>query len=85
MMRRAGYPLIFTERMGIETNSHQCGTAVMGEDPATSVTRPDGRTHDLENLWICDGSLFPSSAGLNPALTICANALRIAEQSELVA
>jgi hypothetical protein len=79
MMRRAGYPLIFTERMGVETNSHQCGTAVMGDDPATSVTRPDGRTHDLDNLWICDGSLFPSSTGLNPALTIAANALRIAE------
>jgi choline dehydrogenase-like flavoprotein len=78
MMRRAGYPLVFTERMGIETNSHQCGTAVMGTDQATSVVGPDCRTHDLSNVWICDSSVFPSSAALNPALTIAANALRVA-------
>jgi choline dehydrogenase-like flavoprotein len=78
MMRRVGYPLVFTERMGIETNSHQCGTAVMGTDPATSVVGPDCRTHDLPNVWICDSSVFPSSAALNPALTIAANALRVA-------
>ena len=64
--------------MGIETNSHQCGTAVMGTDPATSVVGPDCRTHDLSNVWICDSSVFPSSAALNPALTIAANALRVA-------
>lgn len=83
-IRRAGYPLVFTERMGIETNSHQCGTAVMGEDPAHSVVDPRGRAHDLDNLWICDSSVFPSSAALNPALTIAANALRIAHFGELV-
>jgi choline dehydrogenase-like flavoprotein len=84
MMRRAGYPLIFTERMGIETNSHQCGTAVMGTDPETSVVRPDGRTHDLDNVWITDSSVFPSSAALNPALTIAANALRVVETGGLL-
>jgi choline dehydrogenase-like flavoprotein len=85
MMRKAGYPLIFTERMGIETNSHQCGTAVMGDDPATSVVRPDGRTHDIDNLFIADSSLFSSSAALNPALTICANALRMVDTGALTA
>jgi choline dehydrogenase-like flavoprotein len=69
--------------MGIETNSHMCGTAVMGSDPATSVLDPFGRSHDVRNLWIADGSGFPSSAALNPALTIAANALRIAEQGGL--
>ena len=78
LMRRAGYPLVFTQRMGIETNSHQCGTAVMGEDPATSVLDPTCRTHDLSNVWVVDSSSFPSSAALNPALTIAANALRVA-------
>jgi choline dehydrogenase-like flavoprotein len=78
-VRKAGYPVIFTERMGIETNSHQCGTAVAGHDPSTSVLTPDCRSHDLENLWIVDGSFFPSSAALNPALTIAANALRVAD------
>ncbi len=77
-MRRAGHPLVFTERMGIATNSHQCGTAVMGADPATSVVDPSCRAHDVDNLWIVDASVFPSSAALNPALTIAANALRVA-------
>lgn len=78
-VRKAGYPVIFTERMGIETNSHQCGTAVAGHDPKTSVLTPDCRAHDLDNLWVVDSSFFPSSAALNPALTIAANALRVAD------
>ena len=77
-MRKAGYPLIFTEKMGIATNSHMCGTAVAGEDPAASVLDPNCRSHDVENLWVIDASFFPSSAALNPALTIGANALRVA-------
>lgn len=79
-VRKAGYPVIFTERMGIETNSHQCGTAVAGHDPRTSVLTPDCRAHDLDNLWVVDSSFFPSSAALNPALTIAANALRVADK-----
>ncbi|MET4590738.1 choline dehydrogenase-like flavoprotein [Arthrobacter sp. 754] len=78
-VRKAGYPVIFTQRMGIETNSHQCGTAVAGDDPGTSVLNPDCRAHDIDNLWIVDGSFFPSSAALNPALTIAANSLRVAD------
>lgn len=77
-VRKAGYPLVLTERMGIATNSHMCGTAVAGHDPSTSVLTPDCRSHDVDNLWIVDGSFFPSSAALNPALTIAANALRVA-------
>ncbi|MER5830644.1 GMC oxidoreductase [Streptomyces sp. NPDC002130] len=77
-VRKAGYPLIFTQRMGIETNSHMCGTAVAGDDPTQSVLDPLCRSHDVENLWVADSSFFPSSAALNPALTIGANALRIA-------
>lgn len=77
-VRRAGYPLVLTERMGIATNSHQCGTAVMGEDPAASVLDPTCRSHDVGNLWVVDSACFPSSAAVNPALTIAANALRVA-------
>ncbi|MGO2558660.1 GMC oxidoreductase [Brachybacterium sp.] len=80
LVRGAGYPLVFTQRMGIETNSHQCGTAVAGHDPATSVLDPTCRAHEISNLWIADSSFFPSSAALNPALTIVANALRIAPE-----
>ena len=78
VLRRAGYPIVLTKRMGIATNSHQCGTAVAGVDPATSVLDSQCRSHDIENLYLADGSFFPSSAALNPALTIAANALRIA-------
>ncbi|MGW7551007.1 GMC oxidoreductase, partial [Streptomyces rimosus] len=69
---------VFTRRMGIAVNSHQCGTAVAGEDPVTSVVGPDCKAHELDNLWVADSSWFPSSAAVNPALTIAANALRIA-------
>ncbi|MCU1681512.1 MAG: dehydrogenase [Amycolatopsis sp.] len=78
MVRKAGYPLIFKQQMGIATNSHMCGTAVAGHDPADSVLDASCRSHDIENLWLADASFFPSSAALNPALTIAANALRIA-------
>ena len=78
IVRRAGYPLIFTQQMGIETNSHMCGTAVAGHDPGTGVLDAGCRSHDVANLWLADASFFPSSAALNPALTIAANALRIA-------
>lgn len=80
MMREAGYPFVFVQAMGIETNSHQCGTARFGVDPATSVLDPYCRTHDVENLWVVDSSFFPSSAAMNPALTIAAQALRVAER-----
>ncbi|MFM0287186.1 GMC oxidoreductase [Paraburkholderia megapolitana] len=79
MMRKAGYPFVFTKRMGIATNSHQCGTAVMGTDPTKSVLNTDCRLHDVENAWIVDSSWFPSSAAVNPALTIAANAIRVAK------
>ena len=51
----------------------------MGPDPATSVTNPQGRFHDVDNLYACDGSVFPTSSGYNPTLTIIANSLRIAQ------
>jgi choline dehydrogenase-like flavoprotein len=80
MMRDAGYQFVFVQPMGIETNSHQCGTARFGTDPAASVLDPFCRTHDVENLYVVDSSFFPSSAAMNPALTIAAQALRVAER-----
>jgi choline dehydrogenase-like flavoprotein len=78
-MRAAGYPIVLTQRMGIDTNSHMCGTAVMGDDASTSVVTPECRSHDIENLWVVDSSCFPTSAAVNPALTIAAVALRAAD------
>ncbi len=58
---------------------HHLGTARMGEDPRTSVVNPWGRTHDVNNLFIIDGSLFVTSGGVNPTSTIQALALYIAD------
>jgi choline dehydrogenase-like flavoprotein len=80
MLRAAGYQFTFIKRMGIATNSHQCGTARMGKDPATAVLDPYLRTYNVENLYIVDSSFFPSSSAMNPALTIAAMALRTAER-----
>ena len=79
MLRRAGYPVVRSRRMGIATNSHQCGTLRFGTDSATSVLDPLGRAHDHDNLYVVDASFFPSSAAVNPALTIAAQALRVAD------
>jgi choline dehydrogenase-like flavoprotein len=56
------------------------GTARMGNDPATSVVKAWGRSHDVRNLFIVDGSIFITSAGVNPTHTIQALALYIADQ-----
>ena len=58
---------------------HQAGTCRMGNDPATSVTDSYGRIHDMENLYIADGSIHVTNGGLNPVLTIMALAFRIGE------
>ena len=58
---------------------HACGTLRFGTDPATSVLDPDCRAHDLDNLYVADASFMPSAMGVNPSLTIAANALRVAD------
>jgi choline dehydrogenase-like flavoprotein len=58
--------------------AHLMGTCRMGDSPRSSVTNADGRSWDIPNLWICDGSLFPTSGGVNPSLTIQALACRAA-------
>jgi choline dehydrogenase-like flavoprotein len=78
LMRKLGYPIVLTRRLGLETTSHQCGTVRFGTDPATSVLDPLCRAWEVENLYVVDGGFFPSSAAVNPALTIAAQALRVA-------
>lgn len=58
---------------------HLLGTARMGADPAASVVDEYGRAHDVPNLYIYDGSVFPTSSGVNPTATICAVARRCVE------
>jgi choline dehydrogenase-like flavoprotein len=59
---------------------HQCGTCRFGDDPDTSVLDLNCCTHDVDNLYVVDGSFFPSSAAVNPTLTIIANALRVGDR-----
>lgn len=80
MLKAAGFSFTFTQPMTIATNSHQCGTMRFGTDPATAVLDPLCRTYDYSNLYVVDASFFPSSTAVNPALTIAAQALRVAEQ-----
>ena len=63
-----------------DDTNHLAGTARMGSDPATSVVNADCRTWDIPNLWVCDGSVFPTVGGVNPSLTITAVALRTADR-----
>ncbi len=76
VMRKAGFPIVLTHTFGRKTTSHQCGTARMGSDPKTSVVDLDCRSHDVENLYITDASVLPTSAAVNPALTIAALAIK---------
>lgn len=59
--------------------AHQCGTLRFGHDAQTSVLDVNCKAHDLDNLYVVDGSFFPSSNAVNPALTIMANALRVGD------
>lgn len=79
LMKRAGFPLVFVRTFGRKTTSHQCGTARMGNDPAASVLSASCRAHDIENLWVTDASCLPTSAAVNPALTVSALALKAGE------
>ncbi len=63
-----------------ESTAHLMGGCRMGDDPATSVVDAAGRSWDIDNLFVCDGSLFPTAGGVNPSLTIVANSLRIADR-----
>jgi choline dehydrogenase-like flavoprotein len=59
--------------------AHQNGTVRFGHDPMTSALDINCKAHDLDNLYVVDGSFFPSSGAVNPALTIIANALRVGD------
>jgi choline dehydrogenase-like flavoprotein len=61
------------------SRSHCLGTTVMGQDPRTSVADEFGRAHDVPNLFLFGGGLFPTASAMNPTATLCALALRSAE------
>jgi len=75
LLRAAGATV--TVRRAIDTFSHALGTVRMGPDPRTSALDAAGRFRGLANLFVADGSALPTSAAVNPSLTIAANALRV--------
>jgi choline dehydrogenase-like flavoprotein len=79
ILRRLGFWFIVEHSHGGRNTTHQCGTLCFGADSRTSVLDPLCRTHDVENLFVVDASFFPSSAAINPGLTIAAQALRVAD------
>jgi choline dehydrogenase-like flavoprotein len=83
VLRTAGMPRhheVFTSKtVGLAAVAHQAGTARMGNNPATSVVDENCKAHDLGNLYVADASVFTSIGAVNPALTVMALALRLAD------
>jgi choline dehydrogenase-like flavoprotein len=71
--------LFIGERIPLAGVAHQNGTIRFGRDPKTSALDVNCKAHDLDNLYVVDGSFFPSSGAVNPALTIMANAIRVGD------
>lgn len=79
LLKKLGFWKVIAHSHLQRNTTHQCGTLVFGTDPRTSVLDPFCRSHEVENLFVVDASFFPSSAAVNPALTIIATALRVAD------
>ena len=79
VLRAAGFPIVLVKPFDRRTPSHQCGTIRMGRDPAKAAVDPGCRAFDHPNLFVVDASVLPTSAGVNPSLTVAALALRAAE------
>jgi choline dehydrogenase-like flavoprotein len=79
ILHRLGYWKVMTHSHKSKNTTHQCGTLCFGTDSRESVLDPWCRSHDVENLFVVDASFFPSSAAVNPGLTIIAQALRVAD------
>jgi choline dehydrogenase-like flavoprotein len=78
-MTEAGAHKVETDQLMRYSGWHLLGTARMGDDRATSVVDRWGRSHDIPNLYVVDGSVFVTSSGTNPTSTIAALAMRTAE------
>ena len=71
--------LFIGERIPLAGVAHQNGTIRFGTDPKTSALDVNCKAHEVDNLYVVDGSFFVSSGAVNPALTIMANALRVGD------
>jgi len=64
---------------GVSGGQHQAGTCRMGNDPKTSVVNRNCQVHDVDNVFVADGSVHVTNGGFNPVLTIMANAYRVSD------
>lgn len=80
ILQELGFWIVMTHSHQAKNTTHQCGTLVFGTDPTASVLDTYCRTHDVDNLFVVDASFFPSSAAVNPGLTIVAQAIRVADR-----
>jgi choline dehydrogenase-like flavoprotein len=71
--------LFVGQRIPLAGVAHQNGTIRFGKDPKTSALDVNCKAYEIDNLYVVDGSIFPSSGAVNPALTIIANALRVGD------
>jgi len=71
--------LFVGQQLPLAAVAHQNGTIRFGDDPKTSALDRNCKSHEVDNLYVVDASFFPSSGAVNPALTIMANALRVAD------
>ena len=71
--------LFVGQRIPLAGVAHQNGTIRFGHDPHTSALDVNCRAHDVDNLYVVDASFFPSASAVNPALTVIANSLRVAD------
>ena len=71
--------LYLGQRIPLAGVAHQNGTVRFGDDPKTSALDRNCKAHEVDNLYVVDGSVFCSSGAVNPALTIMANALRVGD------
>ena len=80
VMKACGYPVVLAKPFDRRTPSHQCGTVRIGDDPSRSALDPNCKAWDHDNLYVVDASCLPTSAAVNPALTVAALALRAADR-----
>jgi choline dehydrogenase-like flavoprotein len=83
-MLKAGYWMTFSTPVDGRLPSHQCGTVRMGLNPKTSVLNPYCQSWDHKNLYVVDAGCLPTSAAVNPSLTVAAQALRVADHIKIL-
>ncbi|OCJ13027.1 GMC family oxidoreductase [Rhizobium sp. AC44/96] len=79
ILKSIGFPIVLARAFDKRTPSHQCGTIRIGNDAATAPLDTFCRSYEHRNLFVVDASFLPTSAAVNPALTVASQALRVAD------